>query len=104
MAYTLSAEDVKRCREISIGGRTLVMEIVKAVCESADIPIAEVLGVRRSQAIVDARWLIFYLAKENGHTVEAIGRAMKKDHSTVVHGIQQEKLRRARLESETPTV
>lgn len=90
----LSPEDVRRCREINIGSRELIMDVVRAVCRETEIPVAAILGDSRKRTICQARWLICYLARERGHTVEAIGRAIRKDHSSVVYGAHQERIRR----------
>lgn len=95
MTFTLSTDDIKRCREISLGNRDLIMDIVRAVAEHSEIPVAAILGPRRTEAVVQARWMIFRLAHEAGHSSAAIARAMRKDHSTVLNGIRMERERLA---------
>lgn len=91
----LSPADIARCREISLGKRDLIMDVVKAVCEASDIPVNAMLGGRRTRAYSQARWLICYIAHvERGHGVEAIARVLNKDHSSVVYGVKQERIRR----------
>ncbi len=57
MTYTLSPDDIRRCRDINLGTKGLIMDIVRAVCEEAEIPIQVVLGDTKTQHICAARWL-----------------------------------------------
>jgi chromosomal replication initiation ATPase DnaA len=96
MTFTLSPEDVKRCREINIGKHDLIMDIVRAVCEQVGIPVKAILSDARTRPLSHARWLICYIAHvEQGHGVEAIARVIRKDHSSVVYGVKMERERRA---------
>jgi len=95
MTYTLTEDDIRRCREISIGNRELIMDIVRAVSEQTDIPVAYIQGKSMKRDITLARWLICYLAVEAGFSLAAIGRVLRKDHASVRHGVQKERERRA---------
>lgn len=96
MTFTLLPEDIKRCREISLANRDLIMDIVRAVSEATEIPVAHIQGPRKTREVVLARWMICYLAHvESGFTVEAIARVLRRDHSTVCHAIAKERERRA---------
>lgn len=95
MTFTLSDDDIRRCREISIGKRELIMDIVRAVSEATGVPIDAIKGPRNFAEIVEARRIICYIAHvERGHTTTAIGRVISKDHSTVSHAARAEKKRR----------
>jgi chromosomal replication initiation ATPase DnaA len=111
MTFTLSDEDIRRCREIALGANGLVMDIVRGVSTQTEIPISAILGDRKAKPIVQARWLICYLAHvQEGHGLEAIARVLKyKDHTGVHYGVVQELKRRgfqtvaeARAEKRTP--
>ena len=96
MTITLSADDIKRCREIQLGKHDLIMDIVRAVCEHVDIPVRAILSDARTRPLSHARWLICYIAHvDHGHGVEAIARVIRKDHSSVVYGVKMERERRA---------
>ena len=96
MTFTLSDDDIRRCREISIGKHDLIMDIVRAVCDQVGIPVKAILSDARTRPIAHARWLIAYIAHvEQGHGVEAIARVIRKDHSSVVYGVKIERERRA---------
>lgn len=95
MTFTLSPDDIKRCREISTGNRKLIMAIVKLVSKHTGIPVPYIMGVRKSRSVAHARWLAFYLAHDvQGFTLEEIGKAMNRDHTTVLHGVRMERERR----------
>ncbi len=101
MTFTLSNEDILRCREINLGKHDLIMDIVKAVCEQVGIPVKAILSEARTRPLSHARWLICYIAHvEQGHGVEAIARVIRKDHSSVVYGVKMERERRALLSTE----
>jgi hypothetical protein len=96
---TLSADDIKRCREISLGENGLVMDIVRAVCEQVEMPVKTVLSDNKGRTVVQVRWLICYIAHvDYGHSLAAIARVLKyKDHTGVHYGVQQETERRRLL-------
>jgi chromosomal replication initiation ATPase DnaA len=100
MTYTLSDDDVRRCREINLSDRRKILDIANAVAEMTEIPITHILSARRSPPISKARWLISYIAHvQEGHPVEAIGRALRIHHTSVCYGVKMERKRR---EGETP--
>jgi chromosomal replication initiation ATPase DnaA len=91
----LSAEDIKRCREINLGNRELIMDIVRIVSKHTGIPVAYLKGKRRKRNLSQARWMIFYLAHvKQKFTLQEIGNVLGVDHTSVLHGVQQERIRR----------
>ena len=96
MSFTLSPEDIRRCREIALGANGLIMDIARGVSEQTEIPITAILGDRKGKPLVQARWLICYIAHvQEGHGLEAIARVLKyKDHTGVHYGVVQELKRR----------
>ena len=102
MAYTLSAEDVKRCRLINARHKDRVKEIALAVAAETSLPISAIYGPSRVKHIVLARQMVMYLAHLDGLSYPAIGTAMNRDHTTIMDAVKREKARRA-LETETPT-
>jgi chromosomal replication initiation ATPase DnaA len=101
MSYTLSDEDLKRCRVIALGNRDLIHSIALQVSKKCDVPLQAIYGKSVAKPIVAARHLVMYLAHMAGLSYPAIGKAMKRDHTTVMDAVKREKARRA-LESETP--
>lgn len=90
----LSVEDVRRCREISARHRDRVKAIALAVAAETSLPISAIYGRSRVSHIVYARRLVMYLARKQGLSFEAIGRALNRDHSTIRHGFIAECKRR----------
>lgn len=69
---------------------TLPNRVIKAVMLAFDVSYEELLGPHRTARICDARFAAFYiLHKVCGLTTMETGRAMLKDHSTVVFGAQR---------------
>jgi chromosomal replication initiation ATPase DnaA len=83
-AEQLLSADVKReLKQRSLQG------IISAVSEHLRISITEILSEGRTRPVVYARWLCFYVArKETKLSLTTIGRRMKMDHTTVLHGIR----------------
>ena len=95
MAYALSPEDVKRCRSISARHNDRVKEIALAVAAETSLPISAIYGPSRVKHIVLARQMVMYLANLDGLSYLAIGKAMNRDHTTVMDAVKREKARRA---------
>ncbi len=103
MAYTLSPEDIKRCRAIATEARDRVRAIAVAVARSVGIPVSAIYGPDVQRQTVAARHLVMYLAHMEGLSYPIIGRAIGRDHTTVMDAVKREKARRA-LENKPPTV
>jgi len=99
MTYKLSPDDIRRARSIAMTDRRAILDIVNAVAEASGIPVAAITGYGRTNQISQARWLISYIAHvDEGHTVEAIGKVLRKHHTSIVHGVQKERERRMSVE------
>jgi chromosomal replication initiation ATPase DnaA len=104
MTFTLSPDDIIRCREISLGNRDLIMDIVRSVSEQTGIPVSYIQGASKTRKITEARWLICYIAHvDSGFGLEAIGRVLRKDHSSVLHGVKRERERRKEISKAAST-
>lgn len=66
-------------------------EIVSAVSAYYGIPEHHIHGRRRSQAIVRARHVVFWIARESTHfSLADIGRQINgSDHTTVKYGVNR---------------
>ena len=93
-APILSPEDVRRCRDIVLRDADRVAMIVSAVAEATGIHSKAILGVRRDKATAQARQLVMYIARREGLTFEAIAYQLRRDHTTILHGVRAEKKRR----------
>lgn len=83
----LSPDDIDRLSRVTGG---TVQKIVREVSASSGIPVDDLLGRSRKPHIAQARFLCWYVAREHGMSLQQIGRAFGRDHSTIVHGIQRE--------------
>jgi chromosomal replication initiation ATPase DnaA len=90
----LSQADLERCREIREYGAGRIKNIVDAVAEETGIQARYIVGLSRRAQVSEARQLVYYLANQSGITSADIGRAMNRDHSTVLSGIKAEEKRR----------
>lgn len=95
----LSVDDLERCREIAEAGARKVKPFVNAVSEATGIPAHLFYGRRRTAHISQARQLVYFLAHQSGISLSDIGRAMNRDHTTIMHGVQREKKRRETMQS-----
>ena len=51
--------------------------------------IKRVMGESRTRADVEARWEIMRRLHDDGFSLSQIGRWIKRDHSTVIHGLRR---------------
>lgn len=64
------------------------MRILHAVAKKHEVETIEILGKSRRRAIVEARFEVFYrLRVDLEFPYTKIARLMKKDHTTVLHGV-----------------
>jgi chromosomal replication initiation ATPase DnaA len=73
------------------------MRILHAVARKHEIDADEILGRSRRRAVIDARFEVFYrLRVELAFSYLKIAHLMRKDHSTIMHGVN--KLRKKLLD------
>lgn len=92
--YELPPDDVAYCRQISMRHSDRVKQIALAVTAETGMPISAIYGKSRKTEIVRARWLVMYLAAQDGMSHPVIGKALGLDASTVTYGIGMERKRR----------
>jgi hypothetical protein len=63
-------------------------EYVVAVAEFKNIRVSELRSDSREMELVRTRAIIAKRARENGYTLQAIGRALNRDHTTIIHAIR----------------
>ncbi len=68
-------------------------ELVALVCLEVNLEPKDLWSVRRHQHLVQARFLVWALAREFcwQHSLPSIGKFCKRDHTTVMHGANQGK-------------
>lgn len=77
--------------------RATVRAIAKEVCELTGHSLVAVMGPSRLAADCRARELVCYIAHRSGMSTSQIGQALRRDHSSIVNAIQNEKRRRGEL-------
>lgn len=62
-------------------------DILDAVSAYCDMPIEDITSPSRLRKYVRARVIFMVKARNHGHSFKAIGRFLKRDHSTVIHAM-----------------
>lgn len=74
---------------VSRGLHPTVHEVLRRVCEAEGVTMADMLSARRHREIARPRQMAMYLAREMTlATLPMIGRVMRRDHTTVLHGVR----------------
>lgn len=89
----LTPEDVARAGVIGLR-RGKINEIVQQVSEFTCISVKDIMGKSRKAPITQARHLVWFVARQQGMTLQQIARAFDRDHTTILHGIQREEAAR----------
>lgn len=72
----------------SLDGRRLpACDVIAFVGKRIGATTDELLGHRRQPKLVRGRWIVAAVLKERGLSYPTIGRALKRDHTTIMHGI-----------------
>lgn len=64
-----------------------VADIIAVAARMARTTPEEILGPSRKRPIMRVRQACFVVARRSGHSYPQIGNAMKRDHSTIIHGL-----------------
>lgn len=76
--------------------RITVRQIAVEVCSHTGNSVHAVFGRSRAAHVCRVRELVCYIAHRRGLTLSQIGRALRRDHSTIKHAIDNEVRRRAK--------
>ena len=72
-----------------------IMQIAHVVARRHRIDIEDILSDRRTKEVVAARHeAIWIAARDTKHTLTVLGRAMGRDHTSIIHAIRCENSRR----------
>lgn len=74
--------------------KSVVNSIAARVAKGTGIPFIAIMGHTHAQPAAQARHLVMYEARQRGLTYSAIGWAMNRDHTSVMHGVRREAARR----------
>lgn len=66
--------------------RTPIKQIIACVSRQTGVSDAMIMGDRRSQKYVLARQMVYWLAIEAGYSYAGAGRALERDHTTILNG------------------
>lgn len=91
-AIKVTSEDRGSARHLS--GEPVKTIAVK-VSEMTGISVDDILSTNRLKEVAKARQLVMFMAREAGYSLSFIGRVLKRDHTSVMHGIRKEAERRA---------
>ena len=89
----LTPEDKARAGVIGLR-RGKINEIVQQVSDFTCISVKDIMGKSRKAPIARARFLCWFVARQQGMTLQQIARAFGRDHTTILHGIQREEAAR----------
>ena len=90
----LSPETVAACKAVFAVKRHSVHQIVELVAQETGIAANAIMGDSRRGPIVRARQIVMYEAHQRGLSLQQIGAAMGRHHTTILHGIRAEQARR----------
>lgn len=82
-------------RAAAVAGRrallpeTEIEECLSIVAEVFGVPARAIRGAGRAREVVAARWMVIWLARQRGHSLAGIGRALDLDHTTVANALAQ---------------
>jgi chromosomal replication initiation ATPase DnaA len=92
---TLDPSDLTRARAISMRLPAKTHATMREWSEACAIPLDVLIGPSREAWVVEARQgLMWVLRHRLGLSYPEIGRAVRRDHSTVVDGVKAEERRR----------
>ena len=94
----LTPQDVQRAHHVGLR-RGTINKIVAQVADLTCLPAKEIMGRSRKAPIAQARFLCWFVARQQGMTLHQIARAFGRDHTTILHGIQREEAARAALKA-----
>ena len=67
-------------------------ELAEMVVQMAGrTPVTEIRSQSRRQDLVERRWEIAVAARAKGYSLPSIGRALNRDHTTILHALRQSK-------------
>lgn len=68
----------------------LVKDCAEVVSRLLQVPVKDIYGSRKDQHTIEARFFTYWLAKEyTGFSFPRIGRALYKDHTSILHGCKK---------------
>lgn len=94
-APLLTPDDIDRLTGIDRRGQgeasRIVMQLVAEIASHSGVGEAEIRSKSRNKKLVGLRRIVIFRAREMGLSFIQIGRALRLDHSTIIHHYQVER-------------
>jgi chromosomal replication initiation ATPase DnaA len=65
--------------------------VLKAVCTNLNLAPVEMKSPGHLRIYVEGRFIAYNLLYQNGYRLESIARIFRRDHSTIIYGLDQHK-------------
>lgn len=85
----LTPEEAHEVRLLAWGATAVTWRIMQEVSEATGITFEDIRGARKTRELVNVRRFIAAKAREQGASLTQIGRALNKDHTTVLEGLRK---------------
>lgn len=85
-------------RPVFLFAREKYHGLISEIAEKHSVKVEHILSPSREQHHVAARYECYFVLHSLGLSSSQIGKVMRRDHSTVLHGIRQYKDRQYRLD------
>lgn len=83
-----TVEAAKPPRPVRLNATPTLLEVMWAVTVHTGVSHDDLVSASRARPIVKARWLVTWVARDmTSLSVLRISRALKKDHTTMLHGL-----------------
>lgn len=65
--------------------RITVRDLLRFASQISAIPVADIKGPKRQRMYIRTRMVVAHYARQQGYSYPHIGRAMSRDHSTIIN-------------------
>jgi chromosomal replication initiation ATPase DnaA len=66
----------------------MITEIIRACARLFRLPTNHVTGLQRMDGAREARFALYAALRKRGHSYKTIGKFLRRDHSTIMHGVR----------------
>lgn len=63
--------------------------LISRAADAVGEPVAVLLGDNRARKLAQARWAVMLVLRHAGWSTSRIGRALRRDHTTVMSGLER---------------
>lgn len=90
----MTPDDLARAAGIARSFTGPAHRALRDVSRATGITEAEIVGRSRVRPLVRARQLVAFVARRDGATYGQIAKALRRDRTTIIHGVRAEAARR----------